>query len=162
MSTKCKEILEELAIPCNYIEGHEPVLNYEAAARVDEQYHLTGKESKCLMMKTKSGQFVLFVTYEGVRMDRKYMKNLLGEKTSVCSGEELMEVSGYAVGCAAPFAYPDTMKYIVDNRILGFEKYLCSAGTPTESFEMETHYLKEIYENLGCDVTYIDDYPEEV
>ena len=32
MSTKCKEILEELAIPCNYIEGHEPVLNYEAGS----------------------------------------------------------------------------------------------------------------------------------
>ena len=36
MSTKCKEILEELAIPCNYIEGHEPVLNYEVSDDEDK------------------------------------------------------------------------------------------------------------------------------
>ena len=88
------------------------------------------------------------------------MRKLTRRKTSVCrSGEELMEVSGYAVGCASPFAYPDAMmKYIVDNRIFGFEKYICSAGTPTRALKWKRIIWKDIYEKLGCDVTYIDDY----
>lgn len=161
METKCKIILEELQIPHRYIEDHEPVLDYEAAARVDEKYHLTGIESKCLFMKTKSGQYYLFVTYEGVRMDRKFMKELLGEKTSVASGDELLEVSGYVPGCATPFAYPECVKYIVDNHIFDYEKYVCSAGIPCDSFELDTILLKTIYEKLDCDVIYVDNYPTE-
>ena len=65
------KILESLNLEFRYIE-HEPVLDYEAATRVDKEFNLTGQESKCLFIKTKSNKFYSFITYEGVIFDRKF------------------------------------------------------------------------------------------
>lgn len=153
---KCKEILNKYNIPNYYIEGHETVVDYEAAKRVDEKYGLTGLESKCLMLKTKSNKMVLFVTKIGTKMDKKFFIELLNEKTNICSSDELFDYSGYVAGCASPFAYPDDLLYVVDNSIFESEKYICSAGDPHESFEIETKYLKTIYDLLKVNVKYID------
>ena len=37
-----------------------------------------------------------------------------------------------------------------------FDKYICSAGIPTESFEMPTSNLKEVYKNVDNEVIYVD------
>ena len=37
-----------------------------------------------------------------------------------------------------------------------FDKYICSAGIPTESFEMPTSNLKEVYKHVDNEVIYID------
>ena len=148
------KILESLNLEFRYIE-HEPVLDYEAATRVDKEFNLTGQESKCLFIKTKSNKYS-FITYEGVIFDRKFFKELLGEKTSIATREELMNITGYEAGCAAPFPYPKEVGYIVDNRIFNFDKYICSAGIPTESFEMPTSNLKEVYKHVDNEVIYID------
>lgn len=149
------KILESLNLEFRYIE-HEPVLDYEAAYRVDQQFNLTGQESKCLFIKTKSGKYYSFITYEGVNFDRKFFKEILGEKTSIASREELKDIAGYEAGCAAPFPYPKEVGYIVDNRVFNFDKYICSAGIPTESFEMPTSNLKEVYKHVDNEVIYVD------
>lgn len=149
------KILEKLNLEFKYIE-HEPILDYETAFRVDKQFNLTGKESKCLFIKTKSNKYYSFITYEGVSFDRKFFKELLGEKTSIASREELKEIAGYEAGCAAPFPYPKEVGYIVDNRVFNFEKYICSAGIPTESFEMPTSNLREVYKHVENEVMYVD------
>lgn len=156
----CKEILENLKVPCFIIKEHAPITSYEVAKQVDIEFNLTGKESKCLFLKTKSNQYYVFVTTEEVLFDKKYMKELVNEKISIASSEELTLKSGYVPGCACPFGYPSDVKYIVDTRIFNYPKYICSLGTLTSSFEIETHLLKEIYQKIDADVTYIDDYPE--
>ena len=82
------KILESLNLEFRYIE-HEPVLDYEAAYRVDQQFNLTGQESKCLFIKSKSGKFYSFITYEGVNFDRKFFKELLGERLALPQGKNL-------------------------------------------------------------------------
>lgn len=149
------KLLDRLGIPYDYYE-HEPILNYETARRVDERYHLTGQESKNLFMKTKSGKYYVLVTIEGVRMDSKFMKGLLGEKVYVATPEELLEQTGYVAGCAASFPYRGDIGYLVDNRIFGFEKLICSAGVPTASFELRAEDLKKVYASVENEVRYID------
>lgn len=152
---KSAEILNELNLSYDYYE-HEPILDYETARKVDEKYHLTGMESKCLFIKTKSDKYYVLVTKEGVRFDRKFMKDLLGEKASIATREELKEVTGYEAGCAAPFPYPKEVGYLVDRQIFQYEKFICSAGIPTESFEIPTIHLKKVYESVVNEVRYID------
>lgn len=149
------KILDQLGIRYDYYE-HEPILNYETAKKVDEQYHLTGQESKNLFMKTKSGKFYVLVTIEGVRMDSKFMKSILGEKVYVASPNELLEQTGYVAGCAASFPYRKDIGYLVDNQIFLFEKLICSAGVPTASFEIRSEDLKKVYATVENDVRYID------
>ena len=149
------KILESLNLEFRYIE-HEPILDYETAYKVDQQFNLTGQESKCLFIKTKSGKYYSFITYAGVNFDRKFFKDLLGEKTSIASREELLDITGYEAGCAAPFPYPKEVGYIVDNRIFNFDKYIWSAGSPTESFEMPISNIKEVYKHVDNEVIYVE------
>lgn len=147
--TKSREILEKYNIEHQYIEGHEPVLDYEAAQRVDEKYHLVGVESKCILCKTKSEKMILLCTVQGKRLDNKGLKALFGEKVSLTSPEELLAFSGYQAGCAAPFGYPEGVTYIIDPVIFEDESYICSAGIPCDSFVIKTHDLPKIYDALG-------------
>lgn len=155
---KCKQILEEHNITHRYIEGHMPVTDYETSHIVDQQYNLTGMESKCMLLKTKSGKFAILITTEGKRLNNKGLKAALHEKATLASSEELMEQGGYIVGCAAPFGYPKDVTVLVDNDIFNHELYICSAGLETESFEMVTEELKRLYEELGLTVIYGDDF----
>ena len=149
------QILEKLKLPYDYYE-HEPILNYDTTKKVDERYHLTGVESKNLFIKTKSSRYYVLVTMEGVRLNSKFMKELLGEKVSIASSQELMDLCGYEAGCAASFPYAKEIGYLVDNALFTHDKIICSAGIPTASFEMPTENLKVVYQNVENEVRYID------
>lgn len=154
--TICRDLLEKYGIEHQYIEGHEPVLDYEAAKRVDEKYHLEGVESKCILCKTKSDRYVLLCTVQGKRINNKNLKAYLGEKASLTSPEDLLAFSTYQAGCAAPFGYPEGVLYIIDPEVLTHEKYICSAGIPCDSFVMKTKDLEVMYKNLGVTYEIVD------
>ena len=156
--TETLKILENLGIKYEHYV-HQPITDFEVAHAVDEQFHIEGQENKSLLLKGKSGKFYCFVTIEGVRMDRKFFKDLLGEKVGISSGEELEELSGYVVGCAAPFPWPEDVEIIVDNEVFNHEKQICSAGLPTESMVVASEDLKKVYSTLPNKVTYVD-YPK--
>ncbi len=109
---------------------HEPVLNYETAAKVSARLGITGTESKCLFAKTKSNRYFMLVTTQETRADWKALKQLTGESLSMCSGDELLSVTGYVPGCAGPFALPASVIVIADSKIFTLEKYVFSGGIP--------------------------------
>lgn len=150
------ELLDRLGLEYQPYE-HEPVLDYETAAMVDEKYHIEGVESKSLLMKTKSGKYYLLITTSDQRMDRKYMKQLLGEKVSIAAPEELMELAGYEAGCAAPFCYPKEVGFLVDTYLFTLDKIIISAGISTQSASFDPKILKTVYENVENEVRYLDD-----
>ena len=90
---KCYEILKELNLEPRVVT-HEPILNYETADKVDKELGFTGTESKTLFLKGKSGAFYLFITLATERMDSKMLKNILGEKVKLVSGDEMIETTG--------------------------------------------------------------------
>ena len=140
-------ILKDLSIECKICE-HEPVLDFEKAAEIDKRFGLTGKESKSLFIKGKSGKYYIFMTTEDKMMDSKKVKELLGEKVSVVNSEDMKGILGCEPGCLPPFGYDsgiiDTI--VLDNAIKAYEKFICSSGIPEMTIEINTKDLEKILE----------------
>lgn len=147
------EIMDNLLIEYKYVE-HEPIVDYETARAVDEKYNLVGTESKNLFLKSKQNNYYVLVTEEGVRFNRNFMKQLVNEKLSITTPEELEEKTGYFVGCATNFGYDSDVTLVVDEGIFKHEFLICSGGVPTQSFVMKTEDLKLIYKNSENNVIF--------
>ena len=144
---KCYEILKELNLEPRIVT-HEPILNYETAEKVDKELGLTGTESKTLFLKGKSGRFYLFITLATERMDSKELKNILGEKVKLVSGDEMTETTGMQPGCMTPFGLEDGLikAVVVDPKIYNEEKLICAFGSETMSVEIKSDDLKKVLE----------------
>lgn len=153
--TKTIKIVNDLKIEYRHIT-HEPITNYEIAKKIDKENNLTGVESKNLFLVSKSNKYFVLVTKEGTRFDKNIFKDLLGEKISIASPKELEEQTGYVVGSAPSFPYSNNVMYIIDVSIFEHEKYICSAGIPTESYEMITKDIIKVYDNQPNQIKYID------
>lgn len=155
MIQKTKKILDELNI--DYVwKKHESIMNYEDAMKVDKELGFTGIETKNLFLKNSQNSFFVFLTTFNVRFDKKIIKEKINQKLSIAPEEELIKKTGYIPGSAASFPYDIDVTYIVDNRIFKTNKLICSGGTPTESYEMETKYLQKILDFLPNKKIYID------
>lgn len=155
---KCYEILEKLHLNPRVVT-HEPILNYETANKVDEELGLTGTETKTLFLKSKKGDnYYLFITLASERMDSKLLKNLLGEKITMVTGDEMQELTGMVPGCMTPFGLKDELinKIVVDQKIYDEDKLILAFGSETMSVEMSPKDLKTILENTYKDIIYLD------
>ncbi|WP_410985253.1 YbaK/EbsC family protein [Bacillus cereus] len=123
---------------------HEPVLDYETDRVVRERLGLQGAPSKSLFLKSKSGSYYVFFTLEGTRLERNVMKELTGERLSICSPDELREQTGCIPGCVAPFGYSQDVTIIVDHSIYVYDKILITPGVPEFTIELSTEELKKI------------------
>ena len=157
---KCYEILKELNLEPRVVT-HEPILNYETADKVDKELGLTGTESKTLFLKGKSGAFYLFITLATERMDSKVLKNILGEKVKLVSGDEMIETTGMQPGCMTPFGLKEGLikAVVVDPKIE--EKLICAFGSETMSVEIRSEDLKKILEYSYKDIYNLDQNDEE-
>ena len=137
-------LLQNAGIEYREVE-HEPVLTYEKAEEVREQFNLTGVESKSLFMKAKDGRFLMFISLEGKRVDSKLLKNLVGSKTSFCSAEELEEHTGCVAGCATPFGHNKEIVLVVDQEIFQKQgKFIFSPGPPEKTIEINIADIQKI------------------
>ena len=150
---RCYEILEKLDLHPRVVT-HEPILNYETANKVDEELGLTGTETKTLFLKSKKGDnYYLFITLASERMDSKLLKNVLGEKINMVTGDEMIELTGMQPGCMTPFGLKDGLiqKVVVDPKVLNEEKIILAFGSETMSVEMTPDDLKLILEDTYKD-----------
>jgi len=146
---KCLEIVENLNLKPRIVT-HEPILNYETAAKVDEELGLTGIETKTLFLKSKTNNYYLFITLASERMDSKLIKSLLGEKVNMVSGDEMIELTTMKPGCMTPFGLKDGLikKVIVDPKIYKEDKLILAFGSETMSMEILPEDLKTLLESL--------------
>ena len=144
---KCLEIIEKLNLTPR-IESHEPILNYETAVKVDKELKFSGHETKSLFLKGKSGKHYIFITLMEERMDSKLLKELLGEKINLVSGEEMIELTGMEPGCMTPFGLEDGLieAIVVDPKIYQEEKLILAFGTSKMSMEIVAKELKVLLE----------------
>lgn len=153
---KCLQILEKLNLHPRVVT-HEPILNYETADKVDKELGLTGTETKTLFLKSKKGDnYYLYITLASERMDSKLLKNLLGEKITMVTGDEMIELTGMQPGCMTPFGLKDGLikKVVIDNKIYKKEKLILAFGSETMSVEMTPNDLKTILEDSYKDIIY--------
>lgn len=150
---KCQELLDKLGLNPRVVT-HEPILNYETAEKVDKELGLTGTETKTLFLKGKSGKHYLFITLASERMDAKVIKELVSEKVSMVSGDEMVELTGMQPGCMTPFGLDEGLieSVIVDTKLKNEDKLILAFGSETMSVEMTPTDLEAIlndeYENI--------------
>lgn len=145
---KCMEIIESLGLHPR-IENHEPILDFETAAKVDEELGFNGHETKSLFLKGKSGKYYIFITLMEERMDSKLLKELLGEKVNLVSHEEMIELTGMEPGCMTPFGLKDGLieALVIDPKVYKEEKLILAFGTSRMSMEISSEELKTLLEN---------------
>jgi len=111
-------------------------MDYETAAQIRERFGLTGRETKSLFLRGRSGRYTMFVSVEGQRLDAARARAALEEKVSVASGEELRAVTGCEPGCAVPLGLPPEVTLLVDGVVEGESRLIFSSGPPTETIEV--------------------------
>lgn len=148
MYDNIKNILKESNI--NFEEyDHEPILCFKKAKEVRERLQYNGVESKSLFIKDKSGNYYIFVTTEGKKLDSKVVKNIVGGKVSICSGEELMQITQCVPGCVAPFGYEENISLIIDEDIFNNDKIIFSPGVPEKTFIITSNEFREVLNNIN-------------
>lgn len=148
MYNNIKNILKENNI--NFEEYyHEPILSFKTAKEVRDRLQYTGVESKSLFIKDKSGNYYIFVTTEEKKLDSKVVKNIIGKKVSLCSGEELMQITHCVPGCVSPFGYKENISLIVDEDIFNHDKIIFSPGVPEKTFIITSNEFREVLNNLN-------------
>ncbi|MFR2585510.1 MAG: YbaK/EbsC family protein [Bacilli bacterium] len=149
--------LKKLNINCK-LASHEPILNFEIAAKVDEELGWTGKETKSLFVKGKSGKFYIYITTEDQKLDSKRIKALIGEKVNIVSSDEMTEIIGCVPGSVAAFGYINDIvdTVIVDKIVLDYDAFICSIGVPDMSAEISTKDLDKILNYSYPNVLYLE------
>lgn len=145
---KCMQIIKDLNLTPRVVT-HEPILNYETAAKVDEELGLTGIETKTLFLKSKTENYYLFITLASERMDSKLLKSLLGEKVNMVSGDEMIELTGMQPGCMTPFGLNEGLikSIVIDPKIYNEKKLILAFGSETMSMEIIPEELKTLLEH---------------
>lgn len=141
---------------CSYeAYEHEPIRNYEDAYRVAKQFNWQGSESKNIVLKNKRGQLYIYVTLMGKQFDKKHVIELIGEKLSICSREEVLEKTQVETGCIPPFGFDDTVIYLVDPEVFQQEVYLFSPGVFEKTFIISGQDLKWIFDGIENPIHYL-------
>lgn len=150
-----KNLLDKYELDYKYAV-HKPIRTYDDAIEVDKEFNFTGIESKNLFLKDANNKYYVFVTSVNVRFDKALFKELFDSKFTMVNDQELNQVTGYEIGSLPGFNYQSDITLIIDKDIFGFDKYICSAGIPTESFEINPKLLLNVYDNLENKIIYLD------
>lgn len=150
---RCKMQIDQLG---SYREfEHEPVLDYDMAAVIRAKFGLTGVESKNLFLRTKKGSYCMLVTLQEKRADFGRIKEVIGERVSVATDEELKERTGCEPGCAVPFGLPADIILIVDRDVFDHSRLIFSPGPPERTVEMEMEAVRAVFEKVPNRVEYL-------
>lgn len=155
-SEKVIKILEDNDIKFESYE-HEPIFSYEVAEIVSKKLGFTGTESKSLFLKGKSGKYYVYFTIQGEKVDFKNVKNLVGEKISICSSEEMTEVIGCYPGCVSPFGHSEDITLIIDLKVFEQEKIIFSPGVPNKTVIVYSKDLKNILDKVECEKFFMEE-----
>lgn len=141
------DLLTYLDVPFSQWQ-HEPILNFTIDALVASKLGWTGVHSKSLFLKLKGGGYALYLTDKDTRLDDKLMKSLLGERPSICDGDEMTRVLGCLPGAVCPFGVPADIPLIVDNALYHAHEILYTPAKPEFTVGFSGRYLKPILDHI--------------
>lgn len=154
-SMKVIQVLEDNNIKYELYE-HEPIFSYEVAEIVSKRLGFTGTESKSLFLKGKSDKYYVYLTIQGEKVDFKEVKNLIGEKISICSSEEMTQVIKCYPGCVSPFGHSKDIALIIDSKVFEQEKIIFSPGLPNKTVIIFSKDLRDVLNIVDCEKFFME------
>ncbi len=127
---------------------HPPILNYADAEREKQRLSWQGIESKNVFLSGSDGNFYLYVTVKGTKVDFPKLKELLGVKLSIASENEVRNLIHCVPGCVVPFGFDAAITVLLDRSIFQYTDYLFSPGITTKTIQTNLQDLKKIFQNL--------------
>ncbi|MGL6314808.1 YbaK/EbsC family protein [Vibrio sp. WXL103] len=128
---------------------HEPIFDFATDIKVAKQLGWQGTHSKSLFLKTKnSNTYAVFVTDKDSRMDSKAIKNVLGQRVTICSDEEMQSQVGCFPGAVCPFGLDASVSLVIDKRLLSHDEVFYTPGKPDITFALSGKGLEQLLATL--------------
>ena len=119
--------LEELGVPHRVFTHSGPVDSLEQAAR--ERGHRPEQVIRSILFRLKEDEYVMALMAGPAQISWKTLRRHFGQsRISMASEEEVMEVTGYAIGAVGPFGLPRTLKIVIDPGVLAEEEVSIGSG----------------------------------
>lgn len=139
--------------------SHKTALSYDDLAEVQKETGFFGTEGKCMVLKLGNGQFIVYVTIQGERVNFNAIKDTLKvDKVRLASADELKEYFGAEPGCAYPFGFSKEFEVFVDPQIYEQEWFLFSPVLPTKTIQAKGNDLKKVFDHLDNKVTEVQNF----
>lgn len=112
-----------------------------------------GQIAKSILFKTRQNTYVMVISAGDVRVDTRAMKELIGSKVRMATGDEVEEMTGYTVGGVCPFALPNPIPIYLDESLKRYGVTYAAAGTSNTAVPATFNQLKSVTGGLPCMVT---------
>lgn len=141
-------LLHQAGVPFQQWQ-HEPILDFATDEKVARELGWTGTHTKSLFLKLKGGGYALLFTEKDARLDAKAIKALIGKRPSICSDEEMTEVTRCLPGAVGPFVLPQAIPVIVDPALLHKQELLFTPGHPHLTLGFSGADLDKLLANIA-------------
>lgn len=111
-----------------------------------------GQIAKSILLKSKDNQFVMVVTAGDARIDNKAIKNLMGSRMRMATGEEVFETTGFNIGGVCPFALKQDIPIYLDESLKRYQVVYAAAGTGNTALPITYQELLNITNGCPCNV----------
>lgn len=133
------------------IYKHRSIYTNNDALIVKKEQGFSGTETKSLFLRGKDGTYFIFLTFTTKRTDFKKLKNIMGQKLSVVSPQNMEELTGQKPGAVSPFGYENDVPVIIDEELLDQEKLVFAPGRPDRTMVVLVKDIYRIIDVLGVD-----------
>jgi prolyl-tRNA editing enzyme YbaK/EbsC (Cys-tRNA(Pro) deacylase) len=111
-----------------------------------------GQIAKSILLKSKDNQFVMVVTAGDARIDNKAIKNLVGSRMRMATGEEVFEITGFNIGGVCPFALKQDIPIYLDESLKRYQVVYAAAGGSNTALPITYQELLDITNGCPCNV----------
>ncbi|MGI5911006.1 MAG: YbaK/EbsC family protein [Syntrophomonadaceae bacterium] len=108
--------------------------------------------AKSILLKTKNNEFFMVVASGDARIDNKAVKNLMGSRVRMASGDEVLKITGFSIGGVCPFALENDIPIYIDKSLQRFDIVYTAAGTSNTILPITFNQLCNITKSNPCDV----------
>jgi Ala-tRNA(Pro) deacylase len=129
---------------------------HEIAGKSKEVSEIRGSSleqgAKAMVLKTKD-KYILAVLAAHLKLDLKKTSDILSQKVSFASPEEVKEITGCYIGSVPPFSFDDRLTLLVDESITKVDEIAFNAGRLDASIFLDSRDYLEITKAKIADIS---------
>jgi len=126
-STPVTRALAALGIPCRLFRHPAPIQSVEQAAA--ERSQVPDQVVRSILFHLGGGEYAMMLIAGKRRVDWGKLRRYLGQsRLTMASEDEVLEVTGYAVGTVAPFGLRRPVRILLDESALAHAEISFGSG----------------------------------
>jgi Cys-tRNA(Pro) deacylase len=143
ISTRATRTLDLLSVPYRIFEHPHPPVSFEQAAR--ERGQVPGQIIRSILFRSgKENFFLTLMAGQGQISWRKLRAHLGVSRISMASEDEVLSVTGYAVGTVSPLGLSCPIRILADNSIFTPQEISLGSGVRGVAIIMKSEDLQRV------------------